>query len=49
MHAGVTGQRSRRGQIITPQDSRDDPVPVHFSDHSPVHEVDQSVLIDCDS
>lgn len=47
MHAGIAGQRSCRGQVVAAQHCGDDSITIHFSDHSPVHKVDQTVSIYC--
>ena len=48
VHAGVTGQGSRRGQVMAAEHRGDDPVKIHFPDHRPVHKVDQTVSISSD-
>ncbi len=45
MHAGITGQRTSRCEVIRPQKCWDDAIPVYFPDHGTVHEVDEPVLI----
>lgn len=45
VHAGVAGQRARRGQVVAAQHGGDDPVAVHLPDHRSVHEVDEPVFV----
>lgn len=45
MHAGVTGQGAGGGQVVAAEHRGDDPVKVHFPDHRPVHEIDQTVPV----
>lgn len=49
MHAGVTGQRSCRHQIIATQQGGDDSVAINFPDQSAVHKVDQAIFINSDA
>lgn len=48
VHNRVAAQRSSRGKVVGPQQGGDDAVLIHLSDHSPIHKVDQSVLVDSD-
>lgn len=45
MHAGITGQRTSRCEVIRPQQGWDDAIPVYFPDHGTIHKVDEPVLI----
>ncbi len=45
MHAGITGQRTSRCEVIRPQKCWDDAIPVYFPDHGTIHEVNEPVLI----
>lgn len=49
VHAGVTAQRPHGGQVVSPQQSRDDAILVHLADHGGVHEIHQPVFIHCDT
>lgn len=47
VHASITGQRSCRSQVIAAQHCGNDPIPIHFPDHSAVHKVDQTISVNC--